>query len=223
MRIGGDARATPKTAAVGRNCNLGSGGRRRRATSWDGGVGKRWLNCRERTGNRRRRSKWRRRFRRDGALPDFAEPVSQRSGSAGRARARFAGFGDRFRASNPGVASRPCAGVRLNRTLSECASRLGPAASSSEPSPRARDIAERGRDVVSVPVCENRFETGKFGFRTGEAIGGSRYPECQRPQTHALWPVTALRTIASAVRKSSMPICPGAELLLPTANVAAEP
>lgn len=40
---------------------------------------------------------------------------------------------------------------------------------------------------------------------------------------HRHWPVTALRTVARTARKSSMAICPGAELLLPTAKVAAEP
>jgi len=35
--------------------------------------------------------------------------------------------------------------------------------------------------------------------------------------------VTARRTAASAARNSSTAICPGAELLLPTAKVAAEP
>ena len=36
-------------------------------------------------------------------------------------------------------------------------------------------------------------------------------------------PVTARRKISSATRRSSIATCPGAELLLPTAKVAAEP
>ncbi len=43
------------------------------------------------------------------------------------------------------------------------------------------------------------------------------------PTRYGYFPLTACRTMASVVRRSSMAICPGAELLLPTAKVAAEP
>ena len=68
-----------------------------------------------------------------------------------------------------------------------------------------------------------RFQTPRSaGIKPDTLLGGSALVKTESTLC-GYFPLTACRTIASAVRRSSMAICPGAELLLPTAKVAAEP
>ncbi len=79
---------------------------------------------------------------------------------------------------------------------------------------RAADRADRG-ERIDKPLEHTVSTLITIGVGT---VGGR-----QRAATRLQAPFTAWRTVASTERNSSMAICPGAELLLPTAKVAAEP
>lgn len=77
-----------------------------------------------------------------------------------------------------------------------------------------RPAADRG-ERIDKPLEHTVSTLITIGVGT---VGGR-----QRAATRLQAPFTAWRTVASTERNSSMAICPGAELLLPTAKVAAEP
>lgn len=90
-------------------------------------------------------------------------------------------------------------------------------------------------EVVARPLVRSAIEAGINFYDTADMYAGGASEEligkfvrefCHRDEVVVVTKVrdpVDRRTVARTSRNSSMAICPGAELLLPTANVAAEP